>query len=123
MSNYQNNISYTKAGDYYLPNLYLPEEMKQPITGHWGRLKLRYLQEHDQITYQVMLLNGTLSKTLNEMNDRAQAYYVRLVQEMKITMGATESLKAEDGMAWVRLMNNIDRSARDIVLQEIVFSE
>ena len=34
-------IEYTKVGDYYLPNLYYPEETR-PI-GFWGMLRKEYL--------------------------------------------------------------------------------
>ena len=37
-------IEYTKVGDYYLPNLYYPEETR-PI-GLWGMLRKEYLKEH-----------------------------------------------------------------------------
>ena len=36
-------IEYTKVGDYYLPNLYYPEETR-PI-GLWGMLRKEYLKE------------------------------------------------------------------------------
>ena len=36
-------IEYTKVGDYYLPNLYYPEETR-PI-GCWGMFRKEYLKE------------------------------------------------------------------------------
>ena len=36
-------ITYSKYGDYYLPNLVLPEE--EPATyGRFGRMRLKYLK-------------------------------------------------------------------------------
>ncbi len=37
-------ISYTLVGDYYIPDLKLPEESR-PI-GRWGRMHKAFLQEH-----------------------------------------------------------------------------
>ena len=39
------NVSYTKIGDYLLPDLKLKEE-KQYNIGKYGLLKLRYLKEY-----------------------------------------------------------------------------
>ena len=41
---HQNGISYTLVGDYYIPDLELPEESR-PI-GRWGRMHKAFLQEH-----------------------------------------------------------------------------
>lgn len=86
-------------------------------------MKLRRMQQHDPIMYQVQLLSGTLIGNLNEMNDRAEKLYQQLVKEMKAARGATEQLKEQDQMAWVRLMNSIDHDTREIVLSEVVYAE
>ena len=41
---HHNGIGYTLMGDYYIPDLKLPEE-KRPI-GRWGRMHKAFLQEH-----------------------------------------------------------------------------
>lgn len=40
---HQNGISYTLVGDYYIPDLELPEESR-PI-GRWGRMHKAFLQD------------------------------------------------------------------------------
>lgn len=120
MKDIRESISYVKKGDYYLPDLSLP---KEHLRGPWGRMKLRRMQQHDPIMYQVQLLSGTLIGNLNDMNDRAEKLYQQLVKEMKAARGATEQLKEQDQMAWVRLMNSIDHAAREIVLSEVVYAE
>lgn len=120
MKDIRESISYVKKGDYYLPDLSLP---KEHLRGLWGRMKLRRMQQHDPIMYQVQLLSGTLIGNLNDMNDRAEKLYQQLVKEMKVARGATEQLKEQDQMAWVRLMNSIDHAAREIVLSEVVYAE
>ena len=51
-------IEYTKVGDYYLPNLYYPEETR-PI-GCWGMFRKEYLKEHKSGTYTYLLLTARL---------------------------------------------------------------
>ena len=55
-------IEYTKVGDYYLPNLYYPEEIR-PI-GCWGMLRKEYLKEHKSGTYTYLLLTARLDSYL-----------------------------------------------------------
>lgn len=50
-------ITYTKHGDYYLPDLTLPKE--EPATyGRFGRMRLKYLKEHRRGTYTSLLTSG-----------------------------------------------------------------
>lgn len=42
--------TYTQVGDYFLPDLMLPEEKTNPI-GIWGQRHRRYLQEYKRATY------------------------------------------------------------------------
>ena len=37
--------TYTKSGDYYIPDITLPEESNRKI-GKYGRMRHRYLKEH-----------------------------------------------------------------------------
>ena len=60
-------ITYTKHGDYYLPDLAVPEE--EPATyGHFGRMRLKYLKEHHRGTYTALLTSGQLTHHLNEID-------------------------------------------------------
>ena len=63
-------IEYTKVGDYYLPNLYYPEETR-PI-GCWGMLRKEYLKEHKSGTYTYLLLTARLDSYLADLNEQAQ---------------------------------------------------
>lgn len=40
-----------------------------------------------------------------------------LVEQMKVGAGITEELKVTDQMKWVGLMNNVRRSAEEILLK------
>ena len=48
--NEQTGISYILQGDYYLPDLALPDEEEHPI-GVWGQRYLRYIKQHRKVLY------------------------------------------------------------------------
>ena len=80
-------IEYTKVGDYYLPNLYYPEETR-PI-GLWGMLRKEYLKEHKSGTYTYLLLTARLDSYLADLNEQAQERFERLIEGMKQAQGIT----------------------------------
>ena len=114
-------MDYTLAGDYYIPNLELPQESR-PM-GKWGRIHRRYLETHHPIRYNQLILSGTLWTYLADLNEQAQARMETLIAQMKTAEGVTESLKATDPMAWVQRMNNIRARAEEIVREEIIYGE
>lgn len=52
--------TYTQVGDYFLPDLKLPEKERKPI-GVWGQRHRRYLQEQKQATYTTLLTSSKLN--------------------------------------------------------------
>ena len=103
-------IQYIRVGDYYIPDLTLPEETR-PI-GKWGRMHREYLKEHKPIQYNCLLLSGKLWTYLADLNEQAQDRLERIIDQMKTAEGVTEELKAADPMAWVGAMNNIRNRER-----------
>ena len=112
-------IDYTLAGDYYIPNLELPQESR-PI-GKWGRMHRRYLETYHPIRFNQLILSGTLWTYLADLNEQAQVRMETLMEQMKTAEGVTESLKAADPMAWVQRMNCIRARAEEIVQEELIF--
>ena len=113
------NIHYIRMGDYYIPDLTLPEE-KRPI-GKWGRMHREYLREYQPIRYNSLFLSGKLWTYLADLNQQAQDRLERMIHQMKIAEGITEALKASDPMAWVQRMNNIRARAEEIIREELIF--
>ena len=87
--------TYTKQGDYCLPNLYLPPEEERPI-GIYGQRRLRYLKQHHKILYYNLLTSGKLHSHLADVEEEAQALFSRLVKEYAEKEGVTEQLKSAD---------------------------
>ena len=113
------NISYIRSGDYFIPDLKLPEETR-PI-GKWGRMHREYLKEHHPIQYTNLVLSCKLWTYLADLNEQAQERLDRIIQQMKEAEGITEMLKAADPMAWIQRMNNIAARAEEIIREELIF--
>lgn len=111
--------TYTKQGDYRLPNLTIPAEEERPI-GVWGQRRLRYLKQHHKVLYYNLLTSGKLNSHLADIEEEAQSLFSRLVNEYAEKEGISEQLKTADQMAWVRQMNNIRSRATEIVNADVV---
>ena len=111
-------VTYHKEGEYYLPDLIVPEA---PKVGRYGMLRRRFLRENRNGTYTAMLLTGKLDEYLKEIGDTAQEMFDQLVEQMKKAEGVTERLKAENQMEWVGRMNSIRSRAEEIILSELVY--
>ncbi len=116
-----NGLWYERQGDYYFPCLSLPGEEEQPL-GLWGQRHLRYIKEHRKALYTSLQLSGKLNTYLTDIDQQAGAMFSRLVEHMSQRQGITEQLKANDQMAWVGKMNNIQASATEIVNEEIIYA-
>ena len=113
--------TYRQVGDYFIPNLVLPDEGQLYQIGKFGRLRRRYLKEHRKSVYAEMVLSDKLNEHLVEVDQTCYERIDRLVKQMAEREGVTEALKASDQMAWVGRMNNIRSRAEEIVLSEVVY--
>ena len=114
-----NGLRYTLVGDYYIPDLELPEETR-PI-GIWGRMHKDYLEQYHPAQYNDLILSGRLWTYLADLNEQAQERMNRLINQMKAAENITEELKAHGLMAWVGTMNNIRNRSEEIVRSEIIY--
>ena len=114
--------TYTKSGDYYIPDITLPERSNRKI-GKYGRMRHRYLKEHRPVIYSTMILDGTLWDHLAEIDLTCNNRLDVLISGMQEKQGITEELKVRDPMAWVGAMNNIRSCAEEIILREFVYGE
>ena len=104
------NISYIRSGDYFIPDLKLPEETR-PI-GKWGRMYRNYLKEHRPIQFNSLVLSGNLWTYLADLNEQAQQRIEVLIVQLKAAEGIPEATKAADSMGWTQRMNNISAGQR-----------
>ena len=114
-------ITYTRQGDYNLPNLLPPQEEPVPH-GKYASLRKKLLKEHRRVAYTNLLTSGKLNSHLAEIQQTAQRRMEQIVAQMAKSQGVTEELKASDQMKWVGLMNNLQNAAEETVLAELIYS-
>ncbi len=117
----ENGIEYVKSGDYYIPNLTVPDDKVYNI-GRYGRMHSIFIKENRPTIYSMKMLNGTWLAYLEEIDTTAKEMIDKLIKDMAVKQGITEELKAKDQMAWVGAMNNIRHSAEEFVLRDFVYS-
>ena len=111
--------TYTRQGDYCLPDVCLPPEEERPI-GIYGQRRRVYLKEHHRVLYYNLLTAGTLDGHLADIEEQAEAMFSRLVKQLSEKEGVKEALKAENQMLWVQRMNNIRSAAMEIVTNDLI---
>ena len=114
--------TYSKVGDYYLPNLLAPSQTEDANFGYYGRMRKDFLKRHHKSLYHSMLIEGTLNQHLNQTDKSAKEALGRLTREMIAALGINEQLKSDDQMAWVGAVNNIKSAVMEIVLAEIIYA-
>ena len=113
-------ITYTKQGNYYLPNL-LPPQDDGGFLGKYGIMRREYLKNHRKMFYTNLITSGKLNSHLRDVEEQAQNRIELLVRQMAKAQGITEQLKADDQMEWVGRMNNIRHAAAEIILNELIY--
>ncbi len=108
----ENGIEYVKSGDYYIPNLTVPDDKVYNI-GKYGRMHEKFIKENRPCFHSMKMLNGTWLAYLEEIDTSAKEMVDRLIKDMAVKQGITEELKAKDQMTWVGAMNNICHSAEE----------
>ena len=115
-------LTYIQTGDYLIPNLTLEEPAQEKPLGKYGRMRKTYLKEHRPVLYNNLLLSGSLTAHLQEIDETANSRMEALMVELAEQVGATESLKASDQMQWVGLMNNCKAQAEELILTELIYN-
>ena len=114
------NIHYIRSGDYFIPDLKLPEGNRS--IGKWGRLHRGYLKEHHPIQFNNLVLSGNLWAYLADLNEQAQQRMETLIVQLKSTEGITETFKAADPISWTQRMNSIAARAEEIIREELIYN-
>ncbi len=117
----ENELGYLQTGDYFIPNLKLPQENRS--IGKYGRMHRDYLQEHNPIRFDDLVLEGKLWTYLADLNEQAQNRLQLIIRQMQEAESVDDELKEYNQMAWVQAMNSIHNRAEEIVLHELVYGE
>ena len=112
------NVTYSKVGDYLLPNLTLPQQEK--ALGKYGRLRRTYLMKHRPVLYNSMLLSGSLYPHLMEVEQTAENRMQQTMAQLLKQNPAPD--KEQNQMAWVQHMNSLRAQAEELVMTELIYS-
>ena len=114
------NISYTKQGDYLLPNLILKDKEQFNI-GKYGLLRLEYIKKYKLGLYFDLLVNDNLNEYLHVIDITVMEKVQKLITELAEKDNINEGLKQNNQMLWVSKMNNIKNIAEEIILKEYIY--
>ena len=115
-------LTYIRVGDYYIPNLTLPQTTNHPL-GKYGRIRERHLKENHPVLYNVLLISGKLQLHLKEIDEAANHRMEIMMPQLMQAAGLTEELKANDPLRWTGLMNTLKAQAEEVVLNEFIYIE
>ena len=113
-------LTYRKAGDYYLPNLYYPEAKR--TYGKYGMMREEYLKKHKAGLWNRMILHAELVPHLNEIDRIARERLESILHDLMKSAGVTEELKQQDPLKWVGLANACKAQAEEIIFDKIIVS-
>ena len=114
------NISYTKSGDYLLPDLILKDKEQFNI-GKYGLLRLNYIKKYQLGLYFDLLINDKLNEYLHNVDTIVMEKVQKLIKELTEKENITEELKSSNQMLWICKMNNIKNIAEEIILKEYIY--
>ena len=112
-------LTYSRNGDYYIPDLTLTEQPDKPI-GKYGRMRKRYLKEHRPLLYSNLILSENLYPLLLEIDETANRRLAIIMPDLMKSAGVTEQLKASDPMKWVGLMSTLKAQAEEMIISELI---
>ncbi len=114
-------ITYTKQGDYLIPDLTLPTEPEIQL-GRYAIMHRNYLEQNKRVTYLNLLTSGKLNEHLYQTEQTAHSEIGASDEAaLKGAGGVTEELKEKAPMQWVGMMNNIRSQAEEVILTELIY--
>ena len=117
----ENGGTYTRVGDFLIPDLVLEEQPEGQI-GKYGRMRLEYLKKWKKGLYNDLLLSDKLQQHLLDTDRDARDEFETIVRQTAKVEGVTEELKKQDQMEWVRRMNSIRDRAEEIVRNDLIYT-
>ena len=116
-------ISYTKVGDYFLPNLTIKNQ-NYKIINKYGLLKLHYLKQNNKTLYTTLLMKNELTNYLVSVSDECENKLNNLMEQFKKSDKLlSEKSKENNQLKWVKLMNNYKNGAEEIILNELIYNK
>ena len=116
------NISYTKVGDYLLPNLKINEEKYKENLNKYGLLRLNFIKKYRKNFYFQLIIEGNLYQYLLSVGKNFEEKVNDLIQKfIKSDSKLSEKFKEKNSLEWTKLMNNYENIAEEIVLNDYIY--
>ena len=115
-------ITYRKEGDYLIPNLALGENGETEIRGHYGKygkLRAKFLKEHQRGLYSDLLGEMKLIEHLEEIDREANERMDVLMKNARKDKSLPDQNRDPEG--WAAAMNMKKLMAEEIVLKELIY--
>lgn len=73
-------VTYTRKGDYLLPDLYLEKEENYGRLGRYGILRLHFIAQNKKALYETLLMTNKLTHHLLLESRSCENYYKELME-------------------------------------------
>ena len=73
-------VTYTRKGDYLLPDLYLEKDENYGRLGRYGILRLHFIAQNKQALYETLLMTNKLTHHLLLESRSCENYYKELMK-------------------------------------------
>ena len=107
------------VGDCFIPTIEL-KPVEDKILNKYGRMRRVFLQEHNPILFDDLVLTEQLFPHLYEVQEIAEKRVEVIMAGMLEKNPAPD--KETDAMAWVRHMNLLKEMAEEIVVREVIYT-
>ena len=116
-------LTYSKVGDYLLPNLTIKNQNYKRIN-KYGLLKLNYLKENNKALYTTLLMKNELTNYLISVSNECENRLNNLMKQLKESDKLlSEKRKKNNQLEWTKLMNNYKNIVEEIILNELIYNK
>lgn len=105
------------VGDYFIPQIEL-KSVEDKVLNKYGRMRRVFLQEHNPMLFDDLVLTEQLFLHLYEVQEIAEKRVEIIMEELLETNPGPD--KETDAMAWVRHMNLLKAMAEEVVVREVI---
>lgn len=113
-------LTYTKVGDYLLPNLTIKNQNYKKIN-KYGLLRLQYLRQNSKTLYTTLLMKNEITNYLVSVSNECEKRFNNLMDQFKKSDKVlSEKSKEVNQLGWAKLMNNYKIIAEEIILNELI---
>ena len=114
-------LIYTQNRNYLLPNLTIKNQSTTGIN-KYGYLRLHYLKENKKALYTTLLMTNELTNHLISVSKNSEDRLQILMKNYKNSdERLSEKNKENNQLKWVKLMNNYNNTAEEIILKELIY--